>query len=222
MRRKSPIAIPAFLVLMFAAAATAQMPGMMGPPSVRGVWAPVVGSGSVYQLETKKDGKREMEFAIVGAETVNGKPGHWMEIAFQDRSGPMVMKNLIILDGKDTRVARMIVQPPGQEAMEFPMEMMQMMNRGASREVQKADIREGATKIGTETITVPAGTYTCEHYRTSDGADVWVSEKASPYGLVKMTSADANMTLMKALTNATTKIRGVPRKMDMSGMGQRP
>lgn len=224
MHRTLRIAISALMVSTLAAAVNAQMPGMMGPPSVRGVWSPIVGSGGVYELETKREGKQQIELAITGTETVNGKTGHWMETAMQVRGqGQMVMRSLMILDGKDTRVAKMVVQQAGQEPMEFPMETMHMMNRGGeNRQVQKADIREGATKVGTETITVPAGTFTCDHYRTSDGADVWISEKASPYGLVKMTSADANMTLMKVLADATTKIRGIPRKMDLSGMGQRP
>ena len=35
--------------------------------------------------------------------------------------------------------------------------------------------------VGTETITVPAGTFSCDHYRNdTKNSDVWVSDKVSP------------------------------------------
>ncbi len=51
--------------------AGAQM-GMGGrTPQIQGVWNPVVGSGAVYQVESKDTHKTEMEIAVVGSETVD-------------------------------------------------------------------------------------------------------------------------------------------------------
>lgn len=103
--------------------------------------------------------------------------------------------------------------------MEFPVEMMQQRQRAPE---QHADIREQAEDVGSESITVPAGTFTCEHYRMKDGsADVWVSEKVAPWGVVKMTGRDGTMTLTKVLTNAKTHITGTPQKFDPMEMMRR-
>lgn len=207
---------------LLAVTTNAQFPGMQGPPTMRGVWSPVVGSGAAYQVVDKKGEKSDMEIAVVGTEMVAGQSGHWMEMTMQSREGQMVMKNLVVLKGKDTAFLKMIMQAPGQEPMEFSMEMMGMMNRGAQRQAQKSDVREGAVRVGTETITVPAGTFSCEHYKTSEGDDIWISEKVAPWGMVKVTGKDSSMTLMRTITGATTKIKGTPRKFDMGEMMRRP
>lgn len=205
---------------LLAVGASAQFPGMQGPPSMRGVWAPVVGAGAAYEITEKKGEKNDLEIAVVGAETIEGQPGHWLEMAIKTRDGVMVMKNFVALKGKETPVLRMIMQAPGEEPMEFPMQMMGM-GRGPQK-AQKADVREGATKVGTETITVPAGTFACEHYKTAEGEDVWVSEKVSPWGMVKFTGKDSSMVLQRTITDAKTKIKGTPKKFDMQEMMRRP
>lgn len=180
----------------------------------------MVGAGATYEITEKKGEKNDLEIAVVGAETIEGQSGHWLEMTIKTREGVMVMKNFIVLKGKETPVLRMIIQAGGEEAMEFPMQMMGM-GRGPQRP-QKADVREGATRVGTETITVPAGTFACEHYKTSEGDDVWVSEKVSPWGMVKFTGKDSSMVLQRTVSEAKTKIKGTPRKFDMQEMMRRP
>ncbi len=208
-------------VLAGAPGAGAQM-GMGGrTPQIQGVWNPVVGSGGAYQVESRGDHKTEMEIAVVGTETVDGKPAYWLEMTINDpgRGAPTYVKNLIVLDGKQTRVTRMIMQMPGQPPMEMPMEMI---SRGGKPPEQPADVRERAERVGSETITTPAGTFTCEHWRMKDGsADVWYSDKVAPYGLVKMTGSESTMTLMRVITNAKTHITGTPQKFDPVGMIRR-
>lgn len=203
-------------VVLLAAPVAAQGPMGGGPPvpSMRGVWRPVVGSGAAYDVEAKGR-KSSMEFAIVGTELAMGRNGHWLEMAFKDpRQGEMVMKSLIVLDDKNTRVMRIVMYSPEMGAMEFPVEMM---GRTGQSLVQEADVRASAELIGTEEITTPAGSFVCQHYRTKDKdgyvADVWVSEKVAPYGLVKMTSKDSSMVLTRVVTGARTRVVGTPRNM---------
>ena len=201
--------------------AGAQM-GMGGrTPQIQGVWNPVVGSGAVYQVESKDTHKTEMEIAVVGSETVDNKPGYWLEMSINDPrgGGPMYIKHLIVLDSKQTIVTRMIMQAPGQPPLEMSIEMM---SRGGRSVKQPADVRDRAERVGSETITTPAGTFTCEHWRIKDGsADVWYSEKVAPYGLVKMTGRDSTMTLLRVITDAKTHITGTPEKFDPVEMMRR-
>jgi hypothetical protein len=206
MKSSARLAAPAFLILLLAMAANAQM-GHASPPRISGVWNPVVGSGAAYEVDTKGD-KTEMEIVIVGKESVTGKDAYWYEMSFNSArsGGQMVTKTLMVIDGADTQVTRMIMQMPGRPPMEMST---QMMHQDRSR--QPADIRSDAEDLGSESVTVPAGTFTCEHYRSKkDSADTWISEKVSPYGMVKHQSTDTTMVLTKVITNAKDKITGTP------------
>ncbi len=116
--------ILAVLVMLFSVlAANAQF--QMRPPQFRGVWNPVVGSGAAYQVESQGSRKMEMEIAVVGSETVDGKPGYWLEMAMKDpHEGQMYIKHLMVLDGRRTQIKRMVVQPASQPPIEMSIEMM--------------------------------------------------------------------------------------------------
>jgi len=224
MNRRAMFAMVFAVAFGLVAPVAAQGPMGGGPPTpaMRGIWSPVVGSGAAYDMEAKGR-KGTMEFAIVGTEPAMGKTGHWLEMMFKDpRQGEMVMKSLIVLDDKNTRVVKMVMYSPEMGAIEFPIEMM---GRTGQSPVQEADVRASGELIGTESVTTPAGTFSCQHYRGKDKDgnlyDVWVAEQVAPYGLVKMTSKDSSMVLTRVITGARTRVVGTPRNMrDM--MQQRP
>ncbi len=221
MGAKSRILLIATVMAASALTASAQMRMGMRPPEFRGVWNPVVGSGAAYQVERTGEGKTEMEITIVGSENVDGKPGYWLEMAMKNPrgEGDFYMKHLIVLDGKQTQVKRMIMQAPGQPPLEMPVERMQQRGRATE---QPADVRDQAERVGSESVTTPAGTFTCERWRMKDGsADVWVSDKVAPYGLVKTTGRESSMTLVRLITNAKTHITGTPQKFDPMEMMRR-
>jgi hypothetical protein len=163
---------------------------MFKRPAITKVFQPVVGKGAVY-LDTEKDGKtsRSSEIEIVGKSLIS--PG-------------------------DFQFHRMIIQPPGQQAMEIPMKM------NAAR---KERVEENLTdwhSVGTETITVPAGTFSCEHWRNDKThAEAWTSDKVSPSGMVKEISGNGNtQVLSKILDNAADRITGPVKQFDMQEMMQ--
>jgi hypothetical protein len=101
--------------------------------------------------------------------------------------------------------------------MEMSMSIQAQAN--AAKRNQEADIRQKAQRVGTETISVPAGTFVCEHYRMTDGSgDIWVSPKVSPWGLVKFSGKDATLVLLKTITGAKDHITGTPMKFDPTQM----
>lgn len=197
--------------------------GMGQTPQIPGVFKPVVGAGAQYQV-TQKGKNMSWAVAVVGKEAVEGNEGFWIEMRLEGgEEGGMIMKSLTVAHEGGAEIKRMIMQAPGQPPMEMPMEMMGMMPRPKPQASNEAALGE---KIGTETVTVPAGTFTCDHYRSkqaNEPADLWISAKVPPYGLIKMTSASSTMVLEKVLSNETSKIKGEPQKMDF-GMpgGRRP
>jgi hypothetical protein len=104
------------------------------------------------------------------------------------------------------------------------MEMPTTANGGQAPPTS-ADVRSQAEKVGTEDVTTPAGTFSCDHYRAKDGKwDAWLSTKITPWGLVKSKSGDTTMTVLRVITDAKDHITGTPQKFDPSGFipGGRP
>jgi hypothetical protein len=189
---------------------------MFKRPSITKVFHPVVGRGAAY-LDTDKDGKtsRTSEIAVVAKDSFEGKESFWMQIVSTDPQGKMFVGKSLITPG-DFQFHRMIIQPPGQQAMEMPMKM------NAAR---KEKIEENAAEwhsVGTESITVPAGTFSCEHWRNDKThAEIWTSDKVTPFGMVKEISGNGStQVLTKILDNATDRITGPVKQFDMQQMMQ--
>jgi len=217
MRNMRFFAVAASGLLCTAIGASAQM-GMRSSPMPRGVFNPALGSGAAYEITTAEGRKMDIEYAIVGKESVDGKDGYWMEWTTNAMgNGEMVMKVLTVPG--DTTTTRLIMQMPGRA----PMEMPQQMSGRMSSPTAPSDIRSSAEDVGSESVTVPAGTFTCEHYRMKDGSgDTWVSTKVAPFGVVKHQGKDATMLLTKVITDAKDKIVGTPQPFNPMGMMQQP
>ena len=219
MRRLQTVAGMLVMVLLAAGTAAAQRGPMgpnMGPPVFRGVFNPVVGSGAAYQMENGAR-KSEIEITVVGKEDVGGKQGVWMEMGINspEAGGQMYMKTLMVIDGQNASVTRMIMQPPGMGPMEMPMQGMM----GGAQQPAATDIRETAERVGAETVTTPAGQFNTEHYRAKDGSwEAWISPQVAPWGLVKSTSRDTTMIVTRLITNATDHITGTPQRFDPAEM----
>lgn len=217
--KRSWYVLAVLIVLALAAPqyASAQMGmDMFKRPSITKVFHPVVGKGAVY-LDTDKDGKnsRTSEIAIVGKDSFEGKESFWMQIVSTDSQGKMFIGKSLITPA-DFQFHRMIIQPPGQQAMEMPMKM-----NAARKEKMEENLNEWHS-VGTESVTVPAGTFSCEHWRNDKThAEVWTSEKVVPFGMVKEISGNGStQVLSKILENATDRITGPVKQFDMQQMMQ--
>jgi hypothetical protein len=206
MKLLKSLAIGSCYLFVMATVTMAQMG--RGPSMPNGLLTPTVGAGAVYETTTADGTKTNAEFAIVGREQVNGKDGFWMEMSMTSpKMGAMVTKTLIVPDGSNTTSTRTIMQMGSGPAMELPAQMMSHMNGGQQQSL--GDIRGKADLVGTETVTTPAGTFVCQHYRMKDGSgDTWVSAKAAPLGVVKHQGTDASMVLTKVITDEKDKITG--------------
>ena len=201
--------------VMLAIPVAAQM-GMGQVPTLSGIWHPVVGAGSSYEIT--RDGKKStMDFAVVGKDDIDGKSGYWIESSMSDArsGGDIIIKVLETVEGNVISYSKSVIQMPGQGPMEMDMNMMNMANRRSNSSTQAADFRDKAELVGTESVTVPAGTFECQHYRMKDGSgDGWISEKVVPWSLVKMQDQQRTVVLAKVITDAKDRITGTPTKFD--------
>ena len=208
MKRLHVILIAACLCLAIGSAARAQM-GMsfFKKPAIADIFKPVVGNGAVYESEQNQQ-KSTLEMSVVGQEPVDGKDAFWFEIGHADqKSGTMAYVKMLVTKD-DFQFHRMIVQRPGQPPMELPMNMAGNSQSRMTTEMEKWH------KVGTETITVPAGTFLCDHWAKDDGkGDVWASSKVSPMSMVKEITPTNSMVLIKVITDAKDHITGTPTKL---------
>ncbi len=193
------------LLLAMAAVAGAQM-GMRQTQLPRGVFHPVVGQGAVYETTKTSGPKNTIEFDVVGKDSVDGKDAYWLEFTIPGTEmGDVLSKIEMVVDAGVTYTARTIMQMGNNPPMEMPAAM-------SSKTRTPVEIKDKADDLGSESITTPAGTYSCEHYRAKDGSgDAWVSDKVTPFGLVKSVDKDGStFVLVKTVTGATDKITGTP------------
>lgn len=98
----------------------------------------------------------------------------------------------------------------------------------------------GASRVGAESVTTPAGTFNTEHWRFHADAerwrpdpspiDVWIAKGAGPFGIVRVRMHDAAvkdnpaklsfMTLERVFSNAQDKISGAPQPADPAELWQ--
>jgi hypothetical protein len=208
-----------FITIGFARLGAAQMGMGMRPPDVAGVFNPTVGSGASYEMTKTNGEKITFDMSVVDK---NASGGYWIEYGMQvpQMKGFVYSKLLAARQADDVIIQRMIVQMPGHP----PIDMSSMMSmKGMQDQKSKADFRADAQNMGTESVTTPAGTFSCQHWHsTKDGTDVWISDKVSPWKLVKMTGTNNNMILVRVITDAKTHITGTPVSMEemMKGMGK--
>ncbi len=178
-------------------------------PAIAEVVNPVVGKGGQYQVtrEDQAGTKPQMqEFTVVGKESVDGKDGFWLEIAHQEKNETARGYAKVLFTKDDFQFHRMIMQQPGQQAMEMPFRPSDKSRNQMQEEAGKWRM------VGTETITVPAGTFPCKHWHKDKNADdngdhdIWTSDKISPFGIVKEVSPGQTMVLVKVITDAQDHI----------------
>jgi hypothetical protein len=171
---------------------------------------PIVGGWSEYQLNQKGEPPARMKISIVDKEG----DLYWYEMAVEDKQGEkMITKTLVSGNPNDQKnVKRIIVKTGNQPAMEIPVRMS-----GQSIKPQ-GSIRGKMIDKGSETIKVPAGTFTTHHFQSQEGetlVDTWVHKDISPYGLIKSQSKDFEMVLLSYGTGAKTQITETPKKFEM-------
>jgi hypothetical protein len=205
--------------LSFAAPAGAQMGmNLFKKPNIADIFKPVVGSGALYEqqrMDQQNAAKVPMEMSVVGKEMVDGKEGYWMEFGHPDeKSGTMVYAKMLVTKD-DFQFHKMVVQPPGQPAVEMPFHSNDKMQKHREEEMEKWH------SVGSESITVPAGTFSCTLWKEGEGlGDVWASDKVSPFGMIKSVSSGETMVLTKVITDAKDHITGPIQQFDPQAMRQ--
>ena len=192
------------------------------------VWNPQVGQGSEYDLSTHNSTKMHVSFIITGAESVNGQPGHWLETGMNfEELGQVYSEMLMTQNAGKLQTNKWVVQLANRPPMEMPQRGMLAARGNSDAQTEtNSNFRTTAVRVGVESITVPAGTFQCDHWRAKDGSgDAWLSSNVVPYSLVKAVDKDGGTAVLTStLNNAKSHLTGKPTPFDPSvfaGLGRR-
>jgi hypothetical protein len=176
MKSKHLLLFVAAFCLVAVSSANAQLGvGMFKRPNIANIFHPVVGGGAAYERTDNDGQKSTMEMSIVGSEMVGTKQGYWMEFTHSGRGDKQPVSGKSLVTPDDFKFHKMVFMMPGSsQPVEMDMDAAQ-----SHRETMEKDLDKWHS-VGTESVTVPAGTFSCEHWSKDDGkGDVWVSSKVS-------------------------------------------
>jgi hypothetical protein len=217
MKRLQLVLLAATCCLCLASGAAAQLGGMnfFSKPNIADIFKPVVGQGAVYQETSEGRPSHEMEMSVVGKEMTPSGEGYWMEMVMPGQGDQKTYGKVLMT--KDFQFTKVIFQMPGRAAMEMPMSPSDKDRTQMKQEMAKY------TQVGTETITVPAGTFSCAHWKKDDGTDeVWTSDKVTPLAMVKQVGKGRSMVLVRQISGAQDHITGPVTPFDPKAFAQRP
>jgi hypothetical protein len=203
--------------------ARAETPPGGATPKFFGVFASTVGGWSEYAVTETEGGKKStMRNAVVGKEG----DAFWYEVAITEDGVRNIIKMFLKGDPNNPEnIQRLIMKNGDQAAQEMPREFVVMGRRMAT---SMFETRSGSTvvnqpdlkieEVGTEKVTVPAGTFTVTKNRVVDGtgkvlATYDFSKDVLPMGIVRSTTDKVKIELIANGKDAVSLITEKPVMM---------
>ena len=213
MRRLPSLALAAVL-------AAAPVYAQANPCATKAPKLPAAGGWSEYQADSG-----DFRLLYLGHETAGERIEMTATRTMRNgQAGHMVMQ--VVVDGwpyEMTEAKEVVMQMGDNPPMKMSEQMLAMMRSRmpANREGLTREMCGRMAEVGTESVTVPAGTFRTTHYRdTQGGADVWISQDV-PFGMVKAVSAQGTIQLKAKGTGGASQVHGTPQEMGPGMMGPR-
>ena len=183
-------------------------------PNIANFFHPVAGAGTQYE-ETGKDGRKaHIEVAIVDKEMVGAQQGYWIEFGSDHASGREIKYIKALITPDDFRAHQVVTfMEQNNQLTQIDVDSLPANHDAFTKDLAKWH------QVGSESVTVPAGTFSCDHWVKDDGSgDIWVSSKVAPMGMVKSVDKNDTTVLVKTFSDAKTHLTGNPVKLDLQQM----
>lgn len=208
------------ILLSLTAAAVLVTPGAAqdNPCASKMPRLPAAGAWSEYQADSSS-----FRMLYVGHEAAGERLEMTMNRAMRNgQMGTMVMQLVVPAFPYEMSQAKEVVMQMGDNPpMKMSQQMMDMMrSRMPSNEQLSPEACNRLVRVGSESVTVPAGTFSTTHYRDAqDSTDVWINPDVA-FGMVKVVARHGRTIMLKAKgTGGTSGIHGTPQEMGPGMMG---
>lgn len=192
---------------ILAATGGARAQGMMSDVMSGKLVNPEVGAFAWYNLrDTATQREYFLRQAIVGEEKIKRKTAYWLETELVPKVGfSSVYKMLLTGPASDPdNVHRLLVREGDGVVQEVKLD--QGEHGGTDKDVPRE-------LVGTETLTLPSGEIETEHFILGDEGDkteIWVSDTVAPMGLVRMRTAQGELSLQRYGTGGKDGRSAIP------------
>jgi hypothetical protein len=177
---------------------------------------PEVGRWAEYQALYNKKDPYTIRYAVVGAETRGGKDLKWLELRMlgEKKDGNVVYQMLVPGSVAELGDVREIVMKPGDKpAMKMDGMMLKMIRGQMEKQSFLNDVCKDVTLVGPESVTVPAGKFQTQHFRSDKyTSDSWLKLDI-PFAMVKSVGKNYEMALRSYGQGAKSSITEVPQSM---------
>ena len=174
------------------------------------------GWGEYVVVAPRGEAPTTVRFAIVGREARGGRGLVRFETRVRGRGGGTVITQVLVpgYPYDNAALQEVVVQRGKDPAVRWGPALLTRARETAPSALHRliAGACPGATLVGEEEITVPAGVFRTRHFRNPEaGSDIWVSDEV-PFGIVKVTGPEgASLELLGRGSDGRSSVDGEPR-----------
>jgi len=177
---------------------------------------PPVGRWAEYQALYNKKDPYTIRYAVVGGERRGGKDLKWLELRMigEKKEGNVVYQMLVPGSAAELGNVEEIVLKTGHKpAMKMDGVMLNMIRAQMEKQSFLSDACKDVTLVGPESVTVPAGKFQTQHFRSDKyTSDSWLSSDI-PFAMVKSVGQNYEMALRSYGAGAKSSITEKPQSV---------
>lgn len=174
---------------------------------------PAVGRWAEYQA-TLNGKPTTMRYAVVGEESREGAAMKWLEMRMAGGKDTSVYQMLTPGNpGQMDQIQEVVFKTGDRPAMKMSGAMISMIRGQMGKSSALANLCEGVSLVGEESVTVPAGTFKAARFHNDKhDSDAWMV-KDQPFYLVKSVGKNHEIALVKSGDGASSSITEEPQDM---------
>jgi hypothetical protein len=155
-----------------------------------------------------------MRYAVIGEESREGAPMKWLEMRMAGGKDTSVYQMLTPGNpGEMDKIEEVVFKTGDRPAMKMSGAMISMIRGQMGKNSALANLCEGVSLVGEESVTVPAGTFSATHFHNEKhNSDAWMV-KNQPFYLVKSVGKNHEIALASSGDGATSSISEEPQEM---------
>jgi hypothetical protein len=174
---------------------------------------PAVGRWAEYQA-TFKGKPTTMRYAVVGEESREGAPMKWLEMRMAGGKDTSVYQMLTPGNPAEMdKIQEVVFKTGDKPAMKMGGAMIGMIRGQVGKNSALANLCEGVSLVGEESVTVPAGKFQAARFHNDKhDSDAWMV-RDQPFYLVKSLGKDHEIVLVTSGDGARSSITEEPQDM---------
>lgn len=181
-------------------------------PQFYHIYNPIVGEWSKYEMKDNQGNKAILTISVVSKEGSN----YWIEVESSQSSDVGTVAYLVCGDPtEDANVLKVRLKNKDGPIIEISKEILEKMKKRQPHSDTSSSIGPTTGKIQSlpnETVKIGNITYNCQRINLispeNKTAEIWINEKVSPFGIVKLIFGNESLILIDSGKGAKPRLLG--------------